>query len=250
MTRLQSWTGLSDSPAGPWPLNRVRITLFNALQLGRLHSSLWQPGMLTQWPSSGLVGLQTSRHDPVFPRDCLGDCPEMLIATFGGGSLWRPGNLNHIVLMMEDITNCPAWKLLSLRTPQSAVPWLSLDFYRGAPPQASAQASVVDFSERVEFHISAAAPAFAFLPVNASDVPAGIVAPVFHQHAVGGAPLERFLGDGQVHVSQVRQVAGALPRAPDHRPHRPASQHLAMLSALTPSAAVDRSPSRGGRPLR
>lgn len=122
MTRFLFWTGLSDSPAGPWRLNRVRITLFNTIQLERLHPSLWQPGIVTQWPSSGLVGLQASRSDPVFPRDCLGDFPEMLIATLAGGSLWRPGNLHHIVLMMEEITNSPAWKLPSLRTPQSAAP--------------------------------------------------------------------------------------------------------------------------------
>lgn len=179
MTRLQSWTGLSDSPAGPCRLSRVRITLFDALQLERLHYSLWQPGSVTPWSSSGLVGLQTSRYDPVFPRDCLGDCPQRLIATWAEGSLWRPGNLHHIVLRMQESTNCPAWKLPSLRTPQSAVPRRWRAARLTGPPGS-----------------------------------------------------------------------GSVARRNRSPPLAAGRQSFDLGSALTPSAATDRSPSRDGRPLR
>ncbi len=102
------------------------------------------------------------------------------------------------------------------------------------PPAPSAEASAVVLSERKGFRLSGAAPAFPFLVASASDVRTEIVPQVVGHLAVGGAPIERFPGDGEAHTSQVRQLAGAFPRASHHRPHRPASQHLAMLSALTP----------------
>ena len=59
-----------------------------------------------------------------------------------------------------------------------------------------------------------------------------IVAPVFGQHSVGGLPIERFPGDGEVHVSQVLHVAAAFPGATDHCPRRPAGQSFAWAARL------------------
>lgn len=98
-------------------------------------------------------------------------------------------------------------------------------------------------------------PPFAFLAASLSAVRAENVPQVFDQLALGDAPIERFPGDGEAHISQVHQVAAAVPRASDHPSRLPASHHLSRVRAYPFSGngsltQPGRSPSVLGRARR